>query len=122
MAPRDVVAAVLPDPAHVGEHMRGRAVVGTWVMGRKDGKPREVYLYQMTDAQETWRDFRLQAVGWQTGFNPVVAMELLADGTGRGAGVLGPEAFDPEPYLDVLDRWGIHWALEEREPGASRPT
>jgi saccharopine dehydrogenase (NAD+, L-lysine forming) len=122
VAPRDVVAALTPDPAHVGEHMKGRAVVGTWVIGRKDGKPREVYLYQKTVAEETWRDLHVQAVGWQTGFNPVVGMELLARGAWSGAGVLGPEAFEPKPYLDVLDRWGIHWALEEREPGASRPT
>ena len=122
VAPRDVVAALTPDPAHVGDRMKGRAIVGTWVIGRKDGKPREVYLYQKTVAEETWRDLKVQAVGWQTGFNPVVGMELLANGTWSGAGVLGPEAFEPKPYLDVLDRWGIHWALEEREPGANRPT
>ena len=89
VAPRDVVAALTPDPAHVGDRMKGRAIVGTWVIGRKDGKPREVYLYQKTVAEETWRDFKLQAVGWQTGFNPVVGMELLASGTWSGAGVLG---------------------------------
>jgi saccharopine dehydrogenase-like NADP-dependent oxidoreductase len=102
--------------------MKGRAIVGTWVIGTRDGKPREVYLYQKTVAEETWRDWGLQAVGWQTGFNPVVGMELLATGAWSGSGVLGPEAFDAQPYLDVLDRWKIHWALEEREPGASKPT
>jgi saccharopine dehydrogenase-like NADP-dependent oxidoreductase len=122
VAPRDVVAALTPDPARVGDRMKGRAIVGTWVIGRKDGKPREVYLYQKTVAEETWRDWKLQAVGWQTGFNPVVAMELLATERWSGSGVLGPEVFDAQPYLDVLDRWGIHWALEEREPGASVPT
>jgi saccharopine dehydrogenase (NAD+, L-lysine-forming) len=122
VAPRDVVAALTPDPAKVGDRMRGRAIVGTWVIGRRNGKPREVYLYQKTVAEETWRDWGLQAVGWQTGINPVVAMELLASGAWSGSGVLGPEAFDAQPYLDVLDRWGIHWALEEREPGAARPT
>ncbi len=122
VSPRDVVEALTPDPARVGDRMKGRAIVGTWVIGRKDGKPREVYLYQKTVAEETWRDWKLQAVGWQTGFNPVVAMELLATGAWSGSGVLGPEAFDAQPYLDVLDAWGIHWALEEREPGASKPT
>jgi saccharopine dehydrogenase (NAD+, L-lysine forming) len=122
VAPRDLVAALTPDPARVGDRMMGRAIVGTWVIGGKDGKPREAYLYQKTVAEETWRDWELQAVGWQTGFNPVVGMELLATGAWSGSGVLGPEAFDAKPYLDVLDRWGIHWALEEREPGASKPT
>jgi saccharopine dehydrogenase-like NADP-dependent oxidoreductase len=122
VAPRDVVTALTPDPAHVGDRMRGRAIVGTWVIGRKDGQPREVFLYQKTDAEECWRQYGLQAVGWQTGFNPVVAMELLADGAWAGTGVLGPEAFDAAAYLEALDRWGIHWAMEERTPGASIPT
>jgi saccharopine dehydrogenase (NAD+, L-lysine-forming) len=122
VAPRDLVAAALPDPARVGDRMKGRAIVGTWVIGTKDGKPREVYLYQKTVGEESWRDWRLQAVAWQTGLNPVVAMELLASGEWSGSGVLGPEAFDARPFLTTLDRWGIHWAAEEREPGANRPT
>jgi saccharopine dehydrogenase-like NADP-dependent oxidoreductase len=122
VAPRDLVAAILPDPARVGDRMKGRAIVGTWVIGRKDGKPREVFLYQKTVAEDTWRDLHVQAVGWQTGFNPVVAMELLANGDWSGSGVLAPEQLDARPYLAALDRWGIHWAMEERVPGASVPT
>ena len=117
VAPRDLVAAVVPDPATIGDHMFGRAIVGTWVTGTKDGKPREVYLYQMCDAQQTMRDLGLQVVGYQTGFNPVLAMELLADGAWKGTGVLGPEAFDPDPYLAIMDRYGIHHAMMEIEPG-----
>jgi saccharopine dehydrogenase (NAD+, L-lysine-forming) len=117
VAPRDVVAAALPDPATLGDRMRGRAIVGTWVTGMKDGSPREVYLYQACEAQQTVRDFGLQPVAWQTGFNPVVAMELVAEGAWSGAGVLGPEAFDPDPYLSILDRDGIHHATVEIEPG-----
>jgi saccharopine dehydrogenase-like NADP-dependent oxidoreductase len=115
--PRDVVAALVPDPATLGDHMRGRAVVGTHVTGLRDGKPREVYLYQMCDAQETMARFGLQPVAWQTGFNPVVAMELLAEGAWQGTGVLACEAFDPDPYLAILDRDGIHHAMMEIEPG-----
>ena len=99
VAPRDVLAAITPDPAGLGDRMVGRAIVGTWVIGRRDGRPREVFLYQLTDAQETWRRFGLGAVAWQTGFNPVIAMELLASGAWSGSGVLGPEAFDPAAYL-----------------------
>jgi saccharopine dehydrogenase (NAD+, L-lysine-forming) len=122
VAPRDVLAAITPDPATLGDKFVGRAIVGTWVIGEKDGKPREVYLYQMADAQETWRRDGLQVVGWQTGFNPVIAMELIASGAWSGAGVLGPEAFDPDPYLALLDRYAIHHAMVEMEPGAHRPT
>ena len=122
VAPRDVLAAITPDPATLGDKFVGRAIVGTWVIGEKDGRPREVFLYQMADAQETWRRHGLQVVGWQTGFNPVIAMELIASGAWSGAGVLGPEAFDPDPYLALLDRYGIHHAMVEMEPGTHRPT
>lgn len=122
VSPRDVVAAVVPDPITMGDKMVGRAVVGTWVIGRKDGKPREVFLYQMADAEETLRITGSQVVGWQTGFNPVIAMELLASGAWSGSGVHAPEAFDPDPYLALLDRYGIHHAVVEMEPGAHRPT
>ena len=122
VSPRDLVAAVVPDPITLGDKMVGRAVVGTWVIGRKDGKPREVFLYQMADAAETLRTTGSQVIGWQTGFNPVIAMELLASGTWSGSGVHAPEAFDPDPYLALLDRYGIHHAVVEMEPGAHRPT
>jgi saccharopine dehydrogenase-like NADP-dependent oxidoreductase len=115
--PRDVVTALVPDPATLGDHMRGRAVVGTHVTGLKDGRPREIFHHQMCDAQETMARFGLQPVAWQTGFNPVVAMELLAEGVWTGAGVRSAEQFDPDPYLGILDRDGIHHALVEIEPG-----
>ena len=122
VAPRDVLAAITPDPISLGDKFRGRAVVGTWVLGLKDGQPRETFAYQMADAEEIWRRHGLQVVGWQTGFNPTIAMELLATGAWSGAGVLGPEAFDPDPYLSLLDDHGIHHAMVEMEPGAHRPT
>ena len=122
VSPRDVVAAVVPDPITMGDKMVGRAIVGTWVIGTKDGKPREVFLYQMADAAETLRTTGSQVVGWQTGFNPVIAMELLASGAWSESGVHAPEAFDPDPYVALLDRYGIHHAVVEMEPGAHRPT
>jgi len=122
VAPRDVLAAITPDPMTLGDKFRGRAVVGTWVIGTKDGRPRETFAYQIADAEEIWAKHRLQVVGWQTGFNPTIAMELLATGAWSGAGVLGPEAFDPDPYLGLLDLHGIHHAAAEMEPGAHRPT
>jgi len=122
VAPRDVLAAITPDPISLGDKFRGRAIVGTWVLGTKDGQPRETFAYQMADAEEIWAKHRLQVVGWQTGFNPTIAMELLATGAWSGAGVLGPEAFDPDPYLGLLDLHGIHRATVEMEPGKHRPT
>ena len=122
VAPRDVLAAITPDPISLGDKFRGRAVVGTWVIGEKDGRPRETFAYQMADAEEIWAKHRLQVVGWQTGFNPTIAMELLATGAWSGVGVLGPEAFDPDPYLALMDLHGIHHAVVDMVPGAHRPT
>jgi saccharopine dehydrogenase (NAD+, L-lysine-forming) len=119
VAPRDVVAALTPDPATVGDHMVGKAIVGTWVIGEKDGRREGQYLYQMCDAEWTMREFGLQPVAWQTGFNPVLAMELLAEGVWSGAGVLGPEAFDPDPYLELMDRYGIHHDTVQIAPPAT---
>jgi saccharopine dehydrogenase-like NADP-dependent oxidoreductase len=119
VVPRNVVSALVPDPATLGDSMTGRAIVGTHVTGLKDGQPRETFTYQMCDAQETVARFGLQPVGWQVGFNPVVAMELLADGVWQGSGVLSPESFDPDPYLAIMDRDGIHHATIDIEPGGA---
>jgi saccharopine dehydrogenase (NAD+, L-lysine-forming) len=114
VSPRDVVAACLPDPATLGDRMRGKTCAGTWVSGRdKAGEPRQVYLYHVVDNETTMREYGSQAVVWQTAINPVVALELLADGTWSGAGVLGPEAFAPRPFLDLLTAYGSPWGLRE---------
>jgi saccharopine dehydrogenase-like NADP-dependent oxidoreductase len=94
--------------------MQGKTCAGTWVTGRgKDGQPKQVYLYHVVDNEETMRDYGSQAVVWQTAINPVVALELLADGTWSGEGVLGPEAFAPRPFLDLLTAYGSPWGVRE---------
>src|SRR5437667_600866 len=81
VAPRDVVAACLPDPATLGARMSGKTCAGTFVRGRgKDGEPRAVYLYHVADNETSMREYGAQAVVWQTALNPVVALELLARG------------------------------------------
>jgi saccharopine dehydrogenase (NAD+, L-lysine forming) len=103
VAPRDVVAAALPDPATLGERMTGCTCAGTWVTGTgKDGTPLSTYLYHVVNNEYTMREYASQAVVWQTAINPVVALELLDEGAWRGSGVLGPEAFPPTPFLERL--------------------
>jgi saccharopine dehydrogenase (NAD+, L-lysine forming) len=114
VSPRDVVAAALPDPATLGERMSGRTCAGTWVTGSgKDSQPRSTYLYHVVDNETTMREYGSQAVVWQTAVNPAVALELLDRGVWKGLGVLGPEAFSAQPFLDLLAEYGSpHGVLE----------
>jgi saccharopine dehydrogenase (NAD+, L-lysine-forming) len=119
VSPRDVVAAVLPDPAFMGEEMTGKTCAGTWVRGLgTDGEPREVYIHHVVDTEETWANDGTQAVTWQAAINPVIALELIAEGTWSGAGVLGPEAFDALPYLDLMNAYGSPWGQTQMTPRA----
>jgi saccharopine dehydrogenase (NAD+, L-lysine forming) len=115
VAPRDVVAAVLPDPGSLGDRMRGKTCAGTYVTGTgKDGRPRATYLYHVVDNEQSMAEWGHQAVVLQTALNPVVALELLADGRWEGAGVLGPEAFPPTPFLELLADYGSPHGIEDR--------
>ena len=117
VAPRDVLAAVLPNPAKLGHLMHGRTCAGTWVKGIADGKPREVYLYHVADNEVTMREYDSQAVLWQTAICPVVALELMANGSWKGTGVKGPEAFDSMPFLNLLGAHGSHHGMVDMGPG-----
>jgi saccharopine dehydrogenase (NAD+, L-lysine forming) len=115
VSPRDVVAASLPDPAKLGDRMTGKTCAGTWVKGLDTaGKPSELYLHHVVDNADTMREYNCQAVVWQTAINPVIALELLATGVWSGSGVLGPEAFDAVPFLQLLADYGSPHAVEYR--------
>jgi saccharopine dehydrogenase (NAD+, L-lysine-forming) len=117
VAPRDVVAAALPDPATLGERMRGKTCAGTLVTGiGKDGNPRKTYLYHVADNETSMREYGSQAVVWQTAINPVIALELIAAGDWSGVGVLGPEAFPPQPFLDKLAEYDAPHGVVELTP------
>jgi saccharopine dehydrogenase-like NADP-dependent oxidoreductase len=117
VAPRDLVAAALPDPATLGHRMRGKTCAGTLVTGtRKGGEAGAVYLYHVSDNEQTMREYGHQAVVLQTALNPVVALELLAAGTWQGAGVLGPESFDAVPFLELLADYGEPHGVIEGDP------
>ena len=113
VAPRDVVAACLPDPAHLGDRMFGKTSAGTWVKGTKDGKPRQVYLYQVADNAECMQKWGCQAVVAQTAFNAVIGWDLLEHGEWKGKGVLGPEAFDPLPFMNKMADYGFPYKIKE---------
>ena len=114
ISPRDVVAACLPNPATLGPNMKGKTCAGLWVTGTgKDGKPRSTYFYHVVDNEWAMAEYGHQCVVWQTAINPVVALELLANGTWSGVGILGPECFEPVPFLELLTAYGSPWGQME---------
>jgi len=121
VSPRDVVAAVLPDPATIGPKMTGSTCAGVWVRGTgNDGSPRSSYLYHLADNQWTMAEYETQCVVWQTALAPAVVLELLSKGTWSGEGVLGPEAFDAVPFLELMSSpeadggYGQEWGIQEK--------
>ncbi len=113
VAPRDVVAACLPDPAHLGGNMFGKTCAGTWVKGIKDGQPRQVYIYQIADNETCMQRFNCQAVVAQTAFNAVIGWDLLEHGIWKAVGCLGPEAFDPVPFIEKMSEYGFPYGIKE---------
>ena len=113
VAPRDVVAACLPNPAYLGDKMSGKTCAGTWVKGRKDGKEKQVYLYQVADNTECMQRWGCQAVVAQVAFSPLLAMELVEKGIWQGAGVRGPESFDPIPFMERMADYGFPYGIKE---------
>jgi len=120
VAPRDVLSAILPDPAKLGPVMTGKTCAGTWVRGLgKDGKPRETYMYQVCDNEVTMKKYNLQAVVWQTAVPAIIAVELIAKGIWKGRGVHGAESFDPDPFLALMPAYECPYGLKEMKPNAS---
>jgi saccharopine dehydrogenase-like NADP-dependent oxidoreductase len=114
VSPRDLLAASLPDPATLGERMKGKTCAGALVRGLdKAGKPKATYIYHVVDNEWTMKEYGDQAVVWQTALNPVVAMELIHAGIWKPEGVNGPEWFDSVPFLEKINEYGSPWAMRE---------
>ncbi|MFM7030758.1 MAG: saccharopine dehydrogenase family protein, partial [Micrococcales bacterium] len=120
VSPRDMVAAVLPDPAKIGPAMEGKTCAGVLVTGKDmDGRDRATYLYHVLDNEFAVREYDSQCVVLQTAFVPVCALELMAEGIWKGEGVLGPDSFDAEPFLHLLassEGYQQRWVSQERLP------
>ena len=116
IAPRDFLASLLPDPAKIGDKMSGKTCAGTLVKGLdKDGKKYACYLYNVVDNAWSMKEYGDQAVVWQTAINPVIALELIANGTWKPEGVCGPEWLEPKPFLDLIESYGSSWHMREEK-------
>ena len=117
VSPRDLLAALLPDPATLGSRMKGKTCAGTLVKGlNKAGKPYACYMYNVVDNEWSMAQYGDQAVVWQTAINPVIAMELIHHRIWQPAGVVGPEWLDAKPFLDLLPAYGTEWKIRDEDP------
>ena len=116
IAPRDFLASLLPDPAKIGPMMHGKTCAGAHISGKnKEGKPYACYIYNVVDNEWSMKNYGNQAVVWQTAINPLIAMELIANGSWKPAGVSGPEWFPAQPFLDLIEEYGSSWHIREEE-------
>ncbi|MCC3866726.1 saccharopine dehydrogenase family protein [Terrisporobacter mayombei] len=111
VVPRDVVAACAPQPKDIGDEMTGMMLVGVHCIGIKDGKKKEIFIYQPFENKQSIKDWGMQAVVAQTGFGAALTIELIAKGIWKGEGVFSPEYFNPIPYLDLMKETGFRYEV-----------
>ena len=109
IVPLQFLKAVLPDPASLGPRTVGKTNIGCIFIGKKDGKDKTYYLYNTCDHQECYREVGSQAVSYTTGVPAMIGAMMLMTGKWQGAGVFNIEEFDPDPFMDALNKWGLPW-------------
>jgi len=113
VVPLKFLKAVLPDPASLGPTTKGRTCIGCLARGRKDGRERKVYVYNICDHEACYREVSSQAISYTTGVPAMIGAKLLLTGTWAGPGVFNMEEFDPDPFMDDLNRHGLPWTRTE---------
>ena len=115
ITPRDFLSVVAPSPLETASIMEGKGCAGTWITGKKNGLFRSAYIYQIADNQECIKNFGTSSVVAQTAVGPVVMLDLIANGVWRTTGVVGPEVFDPDPFVLKMRDYGFPAALYEKD-------
>ncbi len=113
IVPIKFLKALLPDPASLGARTVGKTNIGCIFKGIKDGKEKHIYIYNICDHQEAYKETGLQAVSYTTGVPAMIGTALVASGIWSGAGVFNVEEFDPDPYMDMLNQYGLPWIVDE---------
>ena len=113
IVPLQFLKAVLPDPSSLGPRTKGKTNIGCIFIGKKDGKEKKLYIYNTCDHQECYREVESQAVAYTTGVPAMIGAMLVMNGTWRKPGVYNMEEFDPDPFMDALNKWGLPWKISE---------
>ena len=109
IVPLQFLKAVLPDPASLGPRTVGKTNIGCIFQGKKDGKEKKYYLYNICDHQECYKEVGSQAISYTTGVPAMIGAMLVMNGTWQKPGVYNIEEFDPDPFMDALNKWGLPW-------------
>jgi saccharopine dehydrogenase (NAD+, L-lysine-forming) len=109
IVPLQFLKAVLPDPASLGPRTKGKTNIGCIFHGKKDGKEKSYYLYNVCDHQECYREVGSQAISYTTGVPAMIGAAMLLTGTWKKPGVHNIEEFDPDPFMAEMNRWGLPW-------------
>jgi saccharopine dehydrogenase (NAD+, L-lysine-forming) len=107
--PLQFLKALLPDPSSLGPLTKGKTCIGCLVRGVKDGKEKTYYVYNICDHEEAYREVQSQAISYTTGVPAMIGGMMMLTGAWRGKGVFNMEQFDPDPFMDKLNRHGLPW-------------
>lgn len=113
--PLQFLKAVLPDPSSLGPRTKGKTNIGCIFRGMKDGRPRSYYVYNVCDHEACCREVGSQAVAYTTGVPAMIGAAMLMSGKWSGPGVFNIEEFDPDPFMEGLNKWGLPW-VEDFHP------
>jgi saccharopine dehydrogenase (NAD+, L-lysine-forming) len=116
IAPIEFLRRVLPDPASLGPLTKGKTVIGNIICGRKDGEPRQVYIYNVCDHQECYAEVKSQAISYTTGVPAMIGAKLMMNGTWLKPGVWNMEQLNPDPFMEALNTHGLPWQVQELDP------
>ena len=109
IVPLQFLKALLPDPASLGPRTKGKTNIGCIFEGVKNGKPVQYYVYNICDHQECYREIGSQAISYTTGVPAMIGGMMMLAGKWMKPGVFNVEEFDPDPFMDALNRWGLPW-------------
>ncbi|WP_294950878.1 saccharopine dehydrogenase family protein [Sulfurovum sp.] len=111
--PIEFLKTLLPDPASLGPRTKGKTNIGIFAKGIKDGKEKTVYIYQVSDHEKCYEEVLAQAVSYTTGVPAMIGAKLMLEGIWEGKGVFNMEQFDPDPFMEELNRQGLPWKVME---------
>ena len=113
IVPIQFLKALLPDPASLGPRTKGKTNIGCIFTGKKDGKEKKIYIYNVCDHEESYKEVGSQAISYTTGVPAMIGAMMVVTGKWQKPGVFTTDEFDPDPYMEALNKWGLPWVVDE---------